>query len=232
MIAGRVLGIIVGMGPAATADFFSELVRRTDAAKDWDHLHVIIDNDVTIPSRTRALLYGEESPVNAMIRSGKKLAAAGCDFIAVPCNSAHYFYPDVAPALEIPWIDMVETVSAHLAGYRRVLIMGAFVTVTRRVYDRFLPQACYMEKEDNDLAVELIEKLKTGSPHESEKERLLSRIATKYSSIDCLLLACSELPMAFSEGKRAGYTIVSANRVYIERLIRIGKGLEEPRRSS
>ena len=86
------LGILGGMGPRATAHFYGQLVDYTQAEKDWDHLHVIIDSNVHIPSRSRSILYGEESPVEGMRKACFSLMDMGCEYIAVPCNSAHYFY--------------------------------------------------------------------------------------------------------------------------------------------
>lgn len=64
MINGKkVIGIIGGMGPMATADLFRKLVSLTDADSDREHIHVLIDNDPSIPDRTDAILYGGESPV-------------------------------------------------------------------------------------------------------------------------------------------------------------------------
>ncbi len=162
----KVLGIIGGMGPLATADFFKELVKRTDARKDWEHLHVIIDNDVSIPSRTRAALYNETSPVSAMRKSAKKLQAMGCDYLAVPCNSAHYFYEEVVQGLDIPWVNMIEIVTRELKHFQKILILGAYVTVTKKIYDRFINNTLYMKAEGNKLVSELVEKLKINSNYQ------------------------------------------------------------------
>ena len=220
----KILGILGGMGPVATADFFKEIVNRTKAFKDWDHLHIIIDNNVSIPSRTRAVLLNEESPVNAMVKSAMLLQQAGCDCIAVPCNSAHFFYDEVMKLIDIPWINMIETVSEELSQFRKILILGGYITVEKKIYNRFLKSNSYMDKEDNDLVSELIEKIKIIGDYQILKKELLNLIHKKYLDIDCVLLACSELPIAFSEGPYNGFEIVSANRIYIEKLIKICKG--------
>ena len=84
----RTVGILGGMGPHATADFFALLVRLTPAEKDWNHLHIVVENNPRIPSRTRAFLFGEESPVPYLVAGAKRLEAAGAQVIVVPCNSA------------------------------------------------------------------------------------------------------------------------------------------------
>ena len=108
MVCRKTLGILGGMGPLATADFFKELVAHTEAKKDWDHLRVIIDNNVDIPSRTRAVLYNEDDPTLYMRKSCISLMSMGCDCIAVPCNSAHFFFDAVCgQGGIIPWVNMI-----------------------------------------------------------------------------------------------------------------------------
>ncbi|MCX8012953.1 MAG: hypothetical protein N3A02_01515, partial [Rectinema sp.] len=64
-MVGKTIGILGGMGPEATAYFFSMLVRFDTAPRDQDHLHIIIDSDPSIPERTRFLLEGGKDPLPA-----------------------------------------------------------------------------------------------------------------------------------------------------------------------
>ena len=58
----KIIGIIGGMGPLATADLFEKIIRATDAARDQDFPHVIVDCNTDIPDRTAAILMGGEDP--------------------------------------------------------------------------------------------------------------------------------------------------------------------------
>lgn len=51
-----ILGILGGMGPEATADFYMKIIRATTAKRDQDHFRVIIDSNVKIPDRTAGIL--------------------------------------------------------------------------------------------------------------------------------------------------------------------------------
>ena len=55
----QTIGIIGGMGSYATLDFFSRLLAAFPAEKEWDRPRILIDNRCTMPSRVRAILYGE-----------------------------------------------------------------------------------------------------------------------------------------------------------------------------
>ena len=96
MIHGRkVIGIIGGMGPMATADLFIKIVENTAARTDQEHLHVLIDNNTDIPDRTACILAGSDAPLGPMVESAKRLVDQGADLLIIPCNTAHYFHSGV-----------------------------------------------------------------------------------------------------------------------------------------
>ena len=90
-----IIGIMGGMGPEATKDTFGKIISLTNASKDRDHIHIIIDNNTEIPDRTESILGRGESPVVEMVRSAIKLELMGADYIIIPCNTAHFYYDDV-----------------------------------------------------------------------------------------------------------------------------------------
>ena len=59
----KTIGILGGMGPAATADLMMKIIEMTDAKSDQEHIHIIVDNNTNIPDRTAAILHGGEDPV-------------------------------------------------------------------------------------------------------------------------------------------------------------------------
>lgn len=65
----KTLGVIAGMGPFASTYFLRRVLQFTPAKKERDHFRMFADYNVFIPSRTRALLYGEESPALKMIET-------------------------------------------------------------------------------------------------------------------------------------------------------------------
>ena len=59
----KTIGILGGMGPAATADLFTKIVSLTKADRDNEHIRIYVDNNTKIPDRTRAILFGGEDPL-------------------------------------------------------------------------------------------------------------------------------------------------------------------------
>lgn len=108
------LGVLGGMGPAATADFLAKLAARTPADRDQEHLASIVYSDPSTPDRSNAILADGETPLPAMFRGIAFLDEAGCDLIAIPCNTAHHWYDDLSAATTVPIVHIVDAVVAQV----------------------------------------------------------------------------------------------------------------------
>lgn len=107
-MSDKTIGVIGGMGPEATADFLRRIIVATPARDDADHVRVLVDNNPKIPSRIAALIEGGgEDPLPTLIAMAQGLERQGADFLAIPCNTAHYYLPRIAGAVSIPVLDMV-----------------------------------------------------------------------------------------------------------------------------
>lgn len=104
----KIIGILGGMGPAATVDLFTKIVERTKVKKDQDHLRILIDNNPKIPDRTLAIRGKAPSPLPELVRSAKILEDAGAGFIVIPCVTAHYYYDSLQKRIKIPILHVVE----------------------------------------------------------------------------------------------------------------------------
>ncbi len=139
------LGVLGGMGPAATADFLAKLAAYTPAARDQEHIATIVYSDPTTPDRSDAILNDGENPLPAMFRGIAFLDEAGCDLIAIPCNTAHHWYDDLAAATTVPVVHIVDAVAAQVereAPDTTVLgLMATDGTIQARIYEKVLTQS-------------------------------------------------------------------------------------------
>jgi aspartate racemase len=103
----KIIGILGGMGPEATAELYIDIIRATKVQRDQDHRRVIIDSNAKIPDRTPAILGTGPSPLPMLVETGLNLQRAGADFILIPCNTAHYFHADLQKKLKIPILHMI-----------------------------------------------------------------------------------------------------------------------------
>lgn len=203
----KTLGMIGGMGPAATADLLLKITKLTDAKRDQDHVHVIIDSNINIPDRTAAILHGGEDPLPELTASAKLLENAGADMIIMACNTAHYFVTELAKATLLPIISMPEE-TAHLLkkrGIKKVALLATDGTVQSGVYQNVLDaeeiETIYPNHEQQALIMSVIYNyIKRGILDASKlpvREVLDVCIDLKKRGAEAVLLACTELPVAF-----------------------------------
>ena len=133
------LGILGGMGPQATQDFYQRILDRTDASCDQEHLPTLIWSDTSMPDRTAAILGGDaEGCYRRLLEGARLLERGGCTVLAIPCNTSHYFADRLQGDLSIPLIHMPRETVAVLAaqGRKKVGILGTDGTIQAGVYQR------------------------------------------------------------------------------------------------
>jgi aspartate racemase len=196
------LGVIGGMGPLATADFFRKLIDATPAVNDDEHIPVLIHSVPQIPSRPAAILRGGASPLPAMLVARDRLLAAGATMLAMPCNTAHHWYDALVDGCPVPFIHIVDAVVDLLPADARALgIVATRATLQARVFeDRLAARGIALTAPDDatyDRAVQpAIDAVKRGAP--AEAGRLLEPVIA--AALDrgavAVVLACTELPVA------------------------------------
>lgn len=117
----RILGVLGGMGPAATVAFLARVQALTPARGDEDHIRVIADINPQVPNRHNQ----PEAAGQALGQMAQNLKAAGAQVLAMPCNTAHA-HAGAIRAAGLPFIDMIaETAKAAGAtGAKRVGVLA------------------------------------------------------------------------------------------------------------
>jgi aspartate racemase len=200
----KTIGILGGMGPAATALVFDLIIKLTPAQKDQDHLPVIINNLPQIPDRTAAILGEGPSPVPAVVAGLNLLQRTGVDFVIIPCNTVFYFYDDFFPKVNLPVIHICTPVIQHLkstttSANRKIGILSTTGTNRTKIYENFFQRHGYQpilpsEKNQNNL-MHAIYEIKAGKcqvePILEAGSELLNYGASK------VILGCTELSLVF-----------------------------------
>jgi aspartate racemase len=112
----RPVGILGGMGPQATILLMQKVLDAVPATDDADHIPLIVDQNPQVPSRIRRLIDGVgEDPGPVLADMARRLAAAGAKALAMPCNTAHHYAPQIREAAALPFLDMVDLSVHHAA---------------------------------------------------------------------------------------------------------------------
>lgn len=111
------VGVLGGAGPLATVLFMERVVRLTDAARDQDHVDMMVLQHATVPDRTAFVLGRSlDDPGPVLVAGARRLARAGAGFLVLPSSTAHAFAATIAAATPLPLLSAVDvTVSAVLA---------------------------------------------------------------------------------------------------------------------
>ncbi|HET9128362.1 MAG TPA: amino acid racemase [Propionibacteriaceae bacterium] len=204
----EIIGILGGMGPAATADFYAKLVSMTPGRRDQDHLRTVIWSDPTVPDRTEALLGHGPDPTPWLLHGARVLREAGATVIAIPCNTAHAFVPRIADRVDLPIIHMIGEVARQLSTERpAVNAVGLLATtgtartglyqksLARSGIDVILPDATSQDTE----VMAAIRAVKAGEGGQATAElftlavrRLIERGA------QAVIAGCTEVPLGLT----------------------------------
>ncbi len=200
----KTLGILGGMGPLATVDLMTKIIALTPAQKDQDHIHMIVDNYPQIPDRTEAILGKGTSPLSFMIDSAKRLEAAGADFIAIACNTAHYYVDDIQDSVNIPIMSMPkETVKfIDTAGFKTIALLATDGTISTNLYQESLRKRGFTVVVPDKLTqvsiMEGIYAVKSGDLNKGKKLFLHASKTVIEQGAEAIIAACTEIPLVLS----------------------------------
>lgn len=199
----KTIGILGGMGPAATADLFKLIVQKTEADTDQDHIHILIDCNPAIPDRTASIVEGGASPLPELVQSARRLREAGADFIVIPCNTSHYYIDTIRERAGVSIIDMIEETANTIRDMdcERAIVLCTEGTRSARVYtDKFKSKrinVIYPEERLQLLTNNIIyDGIKKGRIHYdiAEFNELLRQLEDETDAMT--VLGCTELSIA------------------------------------
>ena len=198
----KVLGVIGGLGPAATAYFMELVTRMTDATVDQQHLQMLIYSCPFVPDRTAYILDNSKpSPLEPMIEIGNRLAQQGAQIIAIPCLTAHYFYDVLSRGICVPVIHGIEQTVRHLKenGITRVGIMATDGTIKAGLFHSAL-QAQDMEPivpddaGQKDVMHLIYQNIKADLPADMDRFHAV-RQQLQRKGAQAIILGCTELSL-------------------------------------
>lgn len=197
------LGVLGGMGPQATASFMSAVIDRTPASRDQDHVPMVVYNDPTVPDRSAAILEDGDDPVPQLRENARELERAGADLVAVPCNTFHYFYESVRPAVDVPVLHMIRETADVLVdrGVDEVGLLATEGTLRTGVYHDVLEEygVAVREPADTDAVMDAIYRIKAGE-HDRPRAALESACdAFVADGVSAVVAGCTEIPLVLDE---------------------------------
>lgn len=221
----KTIGIIGGMGPAATADLFSKLIAATPARRDQDHLHVLIDNNPRIPNRNDAIAGDGPSPGPHLAAGARRLEQAGADVLVMACNTAHAFQPDIEAAVSIPFVSMIDaTADAAMVGKpSRVGVLVADGCRRAGLYQRAFEargvEALFLDDGPQGAFMDLVYRIKAGDVGERARLEMQSFGASLLArGAEVVAAACTEVPLVLTK-EELGAPLVDSSDALVKRVL-------------
>lgn len=198
------LGVLGGMGPAATAEFLRLLAARAPAATDQEHPRILLLSEPSIPDRTEALLSGDDAPLPLLHDGLLTLAGWGAEVLAVPCNTAHVWLDRIRAELPVPLVHIVEATlratgaaspgGAWLAATTGTVASGIYQRCARaNGYRLALPDATLQQRIH--AAATLVKANRVPEAADAFRSAVLE--LRRRESIP-VVTACTELPIAYA----------------------------------
>jgi aspartate racemase len=203
----KTIGIMGGMGPEATAHMYDLILKNTAAARDQDHIHVIINSFPQVPPRTDAILGKGASPTAFLIDGIEMLKQAGADLIVIPCVTAHFFIPEVRRELDFELVNLLDEsanwAKANIPDLKRAGIIASTGTLESRLFhNAFLEAGIEIITPDSSQQSRVMEAVfgiggikagqTSGPPREAIVSVALSLIAR---GAEAVIAGCTEIPL-------------------------------------
>jgi aspartate racemase len=205
----RMLGVLGGMGPLASAQFMLRLTLLTPATRDQDHIPAVLWSDPRVPPRTRGKMSGPDDPLPWLVRGLDGLRQAGCGAIAIPCSTAHGWYEEMQAATPLPILHTVDAAEADLRrlglGPGVLGVMGTAATLAMRLYQDRLdargwhcitPDPLQMER----LVAPAIAAVKSNELQDAYLPlvEVVNDLAARGAT--AVVLGCTEIPLGLQAG--------------------------------
>ena len=194
------LGVIGGMGPLATVNFYERVVLNTEAKCDNEHIDMIVLNHSTMPDRTKCIIENRKTEfLEAIKKDFAILENIGVEAVAIPCNTSHYFYDEFKKLTDLKIINMIEETILEVkkSGVKKISVFGTLGTLNSKVYEKYAKEYELEVKEvseaDKQAVMDIIYNIKETNNLDNKQ---FTNILNRYCDDETVgIIACTELSL-------------------------------------
>jgi aspartate racemase len=190
------LGVLGGMGPAATVEFLAKLQAYTPAEKDQDHIRVIADINPKAPDRN----VPGSGTGDVLAEMAGALRGAGAEVLAMPCNTAHAHADMIQRASGLPLIDMIDlgAEAASRTGAMRAGVLGTKGAL--KLYREYLAAHAMglvaLPPEGQEAFMATLYRIKSGELGDDVTREMQAHAeALRKAGAEVLIAGCTEVPL-------------------------------------
>ena len=228
--APRLLGILGGLGPMASVYFCEMLISHTRALRDCDHINFLLSSRADTPDRSSFILgQSSDDPTGAMIEEALRLERAGAEVIAIPCNTAHYFYDSICDEVSIPVLNIIRETAKYCksSGLTKIAVLATEGTASSGAYQKFLDEyeievLPLTSDEQNVITHIIFDQIKSGAePDLKSFLRVSNSLIARGAQL--IILGCTELSLIKKQNPLPEYFIDSLELLALSAIVECGK---------
>ena len=198
------------MGPLATVDFMTKIIKSTLASCDQEHIPMIVSCIPQIPDRTQAYKGEGTSPLNELIANAKRLVDADAKVIAIACNTAHLWFEQLQKEVSVPIIHIVDSAieAVYKLGNSRPVVglLATEATISSGLYvdrsnsitkaqGKVLPWLLPSTEEISEWVMPAISSIKAGNLEVGHALLIKAANALKDRGATAIIMGCTEIPL-------------------------------------
>ena len=195
----KTVGVIGGLGPEACVDFMATVLRITPAKTEQEHVRMLVEQNPQVPNRQDAILRGGENPAPALADAARRLGDAGCDFIVMPCNTAHAWEAEIRAACSVPFVSIIDvSVRALPTNASAIGILASPACMAGGMFQAALEERGKQSVVlDEQQLGDAIKRGETGGELKKGMLRLADDLVAR--GADALISGCTEIPIVLGE---------------------------------
>jgi aspartate racemase len=225
----KVLGIIGGIAPPSTIDYYRQLTAKFRARSPTGRYpSIIIDSNDA--GRFFALLEADDrsTMIEFLVDELGRLARAGADLAIFASNTPHMVFDEVAALSSIPLVSIVEETAnvAEQRGSRLLGLLGARFTMDAGIYQAVFSRRgiTVVVPDPDDRALvheryfgELVEGIFRDETR-AEIAAVVDRMRVRHG-IEGVILGGTELPLLLRDGPALSVPTLDTTTIHVEAAI-------------
>ncbi len=206
----RTAGIIGGLGPGTTAEFYMEIIQRARKVYPKTYPRILI-HSIPVPFEVEQSIVaygrGEEEMFPLLSEGVCRLEGSGADFAVIPCNTVHVFHSQLQGAISIPLLNILQetALACRSRGWDRVGVLGTVKTFNDRIYESALEEQglvpVHLAVEKRDELGQLISRILSERTLPDDRQILIEMLQEmEGKGADGVILGCTDLQLLVNEG--------------------------------
>lgn len=223
------IGLIGGLGPEATVDYYKEIVKSFSAENEDLNYPEIIVYSVNMSEFIGLMKQKEYVKATAyLLDKIKALKSAGADFAAITANTPHLLFDEIEKKSPLPLISIVEATSreALKRNLKRTGLFGTEFTMNAQFYpDVFKKNGIEVvmpnQREKEIINQKLFSEIELGIFKDDTRNLLIDIIKKMVDEqqIDSIILGCTEFPLILKETNYCGIPVLNTTKIHVNEIV-------------